>query len=422
MSLLRSDAGAGGDMQPMRHLVVLVFVAAALAQAPPALAADSGGIEGRVINGTTGEPQRGVAVTLTSGGGERTSEETVTTGTDGRYRFDDLPTGENRFYVLDARYKDGLFAGRPLTLPADTEEPPVVETTLRVFEPTTDPNAILIRRDHLYLVHQQDRLSVVESIKVVNPTNNAYIGRGSALAPSDAAKDGPTPSLGFALPDGVIWESFRWREADLDVPEAVEIQGVGFGITSAVPPGELDFTFTYQVAGEGGTFDISRRALYEVTELSVFAAPPLEVESNRLEPRDELELEDTTYRRFTATRSLDSADPIQILVVAQAGSPLPLLAGAAAGLALLALIATLAFKRAGRRHRKTRDTTAARREARVPAGTAAPPTAERERLITEIAELDLRHRSGDVADEDYSRRRAELKQRLVGAGRDDRSG
>lgn len=403
MSLLRSDTGAGRDVQPMRRIALIVAAIAVVAAGTPARAARTGTIEGRVVNGTTGDPQRGVEVTLTSGSSEDSSERRVVTGADGRYRFDDLPTGEDRFYVVDATYKKGLFAGRPVTLPSDTEQPPVIESTLRVFEPTTDPSAILIRRDDLFVVHKDNRLSVVEAIKVVNPTRNAYIGRGSAMGSSD---DGVIPSLGFALPDTALPETFRWVDADLDVPQAVDLQGVGFGITTAIPPGELDFTFSYQVAGDGGTFDLSRRALYEVSELSVFAAEPLTVESNRLEPGEEVTLEGTTYQRFTTAEGADPADPVQILVVADAGSPAALVGGLGAGLVVLGGLAAVAFTR-GRRRRAA--------PARATPADETPPGPDRNALVAAIAELDLRHTSGEIPDDEYARTRSELKQRLAGA-------
>ena len=362
----------------------------------PVRAAETGSIEGRVINGTTGEPQRNVEVTLTRGEGDQRGEETVVTGPDGRYRFENLSTGERIFYVLDARYRGGLFVGRPLTIPADTREEPVIDTKLRVFEPTTDPNAILIRRDDLFIVHDEDRLSIIEAIKVVNPTKSAYIGRGSALGGDG---DGVVPSLGFALPDTTVPETFRWLDADLDVPEAVEIQGVGFGITSAIPPGEVDFTFSYQVTGTGGNFDISRRALYEVTELSVFAADPLDVTSNRLERKGSVDLEGTTYRTFTTPDDLDAADPVQILIVARGGSEFPFIAGAVTAVAAALVIGALGFRSAKRaRTAKTR-----------------PPSAPEthEDLVTAIADLDLRFEAGDVPAEEHARRRADLKARLA---------
>ena len=383
----------------MRRLGLSLLLFLAFVGTDPARAAETGTIEGRVINGTTGKPQSRVEVTLTRGSGDRREEQTLLTGADGRYSFEDLPTGEDTFYVLDALYEGGLFAGRPLTIPANTRKAPEIKTTLRVFEPTTDPNAILIRRDDLFLVHDGNRISVIEAIKVINPTKSAYIGRGSALSGSDA--DGVTPSLGFALPDTTVPETFRWLAADLDVPQAVEIQGVGFGITSAIPPGEVDFTFSYQLEGTGGIFDISRRALYEVSELSVFAADPLKVTSNRLEPRGEVDLEGTTYQRFTTPEDLDAADPIQILVVAEGGSSLPFIGGAAAILVVTLAIGWLAF----RRSKKTR--------VQQDRADAVPST--HEELVAAIADLDLRYEAGDVPQDDYARRRADLKQRAAAA-------
>jgi hypothetical protein len=378
----------------MRHLALALGSVLSLTLAAPALSAERGRIEGRVINGTTGAPQPRVEVTLTRGRGNARSQQTIETDARGRYVFDNLRTGDNIFYVVDATYRGGLFAGRPLSLPDDTERKPVIETTLRVFEPTTDPNAILIRRNDLFLVHDADRISVIESVKVVNPTKSAYIGRGSALG---GGGDEPTPSLGFALPDGVIPESFQWLDADLDLPEAVEIEGIGFGITSAIPPGELDFTFSYQMEGTGGNFDLTRRALYEISEMSVFAAPPLSVDSNRLEERGTVDLEGTEYRRFSTTESLDAADPVQILAIAETDSAPPLLMGLAAGLAALAGVAFFGF----RRSKKSRATTPAR---------AAQPA--REDLVTAIAELDLRFESGAIAEAEYRQERARLKARV----------
>lgn len=385
----------------MRLVALPLLLVLGLAPAGTAHAAKTGTIEGRVVNGTLGKPQGDVQVTLTRGRGSQRDQETLVTDGKGRYRFEDLPTGEDIFYVLDARYAGGLFAGRPLTIPSDTRKEPLIETTLRVFEPTTDPNAILIRRDDLFVIHDGDRLSVIEAVKIVNPTNSAYIGRGSAL--SDGGDDGVSPSLGFALPDDAVPETFRWLDADLDVPEAVEIEGLGFGITSAIPPGQIDFTFSYQLEGTGGTFDISRRALYEVSELTVFAAAPLEVTSNRLEPQGEVDLEGTTYRRFTTRDDLDPADPVQILIVAEQASSFPFLAGAGALLGLALAIGFIAFR--GSRARRGRE----------PSREESPPE-RHEDLVTAIADLDLRYESGEMSPDDYARRRAELKARAAALG------
>ncbi len=407
MSLLRCAARVRGNMQPMQRLVVLLIATSLLFPVSVGRAAATGTIEGRVINGTNKRPQAGVRVTLTTIAPDANSRRSVTTDEHGRYSFTGLSTGAEIVYAIDGNYKGGLFAGRPLTIPSDTKRPPVIDTTLRVFEPTTDPNAILIRRDDLFVVQDEGRLSVIEAVKVVNPTNNAYIGRGSALAP-DA--EGPTPALGFALPDDALLETVRFIDADLDVPQVVEVRGFGFGITTAIPPGEVDFTFSYKVEGSGGTFDLSRTALYEISELSVFAERPLAATSNRLEEGEELELEGTTYRRSSTTGAIDAADPIQILIVTEAGSSLPLMAGLGAGLALVLLVGFLAF----RRNKRSR--------AKAPRRADAAGSSEHRDVVAAIAKLDLKHEAGEVAGDEYTRTRSALKAQLTGSEANERGG
>ncbi len=382
----------------MRRVSVLLAATVVLSAAP-AGAAERGTIRGRVVNETLGRPQPGVTVTLTGGGPgiDEVSETTVTDGR-GRYSFEDLATGDDIFYAVDASFEGGVFAGRPLSLPDDTERAPVIETRLRVWEPTTDPDAILVRRNDLFVVQRSGRLAVIESVRVINPTNNAYIGRGAGIGADDP--DAPTPSLGFALPDDALPETLDWVDADIDVPQVVEIPGLGFGITSAVPPGQVSFTFTYQVEGSGGTFDVSRTAPYAISDLAVFAEPPLEVTGNRLTEDGSVEIEDTTYVRSSSVDAIDPADPIQILIVAEGGSSTTLVGGLIAGLIVLGLGALLLFRRTKRKR---------------PAVVASPrprPPATREDLISAIAELDLRRENDEIGTQEWARERAELKARL----------
>ena len=382
----------------MRRIALLLLLSLLLLAAP-ASAAERGSIEGRVINETKGKPQPGVTVVLT-GGGAGVEEMTKTTVTDkrGRYSFTGLPTGKDVFYAVDATFEGGLFAGRPISLPDDTARAPVIDTTLRVWAPTTDPNAILVRRNDLFVVQRGGALAVIESVRVVNPTNNAYIGRGSAMSGADG--DEPTPSLGFALPDGALPETLDWVDADIDVPQTVNIPGLGFGITSAIPPGQVSFTFTYQVEGQGGTYDLSRTAPYAISDLGVFAQPPLEVTGNRLKDDGEVDIQNVTYSRWSSEDSIDPADPIQILIVAEGGSSMTLIGGLVAGLLALVVLAFVLFRRGKRKRTAT------------PAGSNQPLIESRDDVITAIAELDLRHDNDEMNDDEWAAQRAALKARL----------
>ncbi len=98
-----------------------------------------------MLNQSTGEPQPGAEVTLLGALSDGTDpiEETVPSDEEGRYRFTDLPTGDDRFYAIDVVHDGGLFSGRAITLPDDTAKTPVFDTEIRVWDTITEPTVIL---------------------------------------------------------------------------------------------------------------------------------------------------------------------------------------------------------------------------------------------------------------------------------------
>ncbi|HEX2294983.1 MAG TPA: carboxypeptidase-like regulatory domain-containing protein, partial [Actinomycetota bacterium] len=168
---------------PARDVRAALAVALVLALAPPAGAAEKGTIRGRVLNETTGEAQPGVRVTLTTARDDGSEPRRITKTTDdrGRYVFAGLATGDDRYYAVDARFDGGHFAGGVVRLPEDTSRPPVVDSTLRVWETTTDPAAIVIRRDSIFVVPSDGGVGVIEAVVVANIADQAYIGRGRSL-------------------------------------------------------------------------------------------------------------------------------------------------------------------------------------------------------------------------------------------------
>ena len=364
----------------------------------PAAAAPFGVIEGTVLNETTGRPQPRVPVTLTRGrrDAEGSSRTTRVTDARGRYRFR-VRTGEELFYVVDARYRSGLFAGRPISIPSDTAEPPVVRTKLRVWDTTRDPAAIFITRDALFVVPGEGDVAVIESVRVVNQTQLAYIGRATRRG-----RVGTKPTLGFALPSGASRGGVEILDSTIDIPTLARTS-FGFAATVAIPPGETRMTFTYRVPGDAGSFDLSRTALYGIAEATVHATEPLDVESNRLVDQEPVTVGGKRYARWSTTEPLDPGDPLQVVAIARAGPSPALLGGIAAAAALAVVAAVLTIGRA-RSHGKA--TT-------PPAGDAAEEG--RDELATAIAELDLRYEAGELEEAAWQRERAELKSRLAAA-------
>lgn len=374
----------------MRKGLIAATIVALSLTGLPARAAETGTIEGRVLDGRTEEPVAGVTVTLTTadGAGE-TNARSVRTDRKGRYLFSGLPTGQDNLYALDATYQDGLFPGRALSIPDDTEEVPVIETTLKVWPTTTDQSSIVVARNDLFVVESSEgKVAVIETYRLTNISDEAYIGRGSAMV-EDA--EGPFPSLGFALPSRAEREQVRIVDSTLDIPELLRTD-FGFGITTAIPPGPYTISFAYTVPGTAASYDLSRRVLYPTLRFAVFASENLTVTTNRLDEGKRVDIEGRTYVQHSTDEDLEPADSVQIVALADAGTPAGLLAGMAGAMLLVAGLGLYPLLRSRRSKPKDERT--------------------REDLLTEIAELDLRHERGEIDTEEWSKKRAELRNRI----------
>ena len=391
----------------MRRLATLLVVVVALFQ-PAGLAASAQGngvIRGRAMNGATGSPQPRVVMVLTQ---TRRGEESVRTykartGGDGRYRFEGLSTGDRFLYALDARYDGGLFSGRVLQIPEQEQPAPVIDTTLKVWETTSDPRAIILARDDLFVRPADDGLSVIESVTVANLTHRAYIGRAGSMSASDpadspASEAGPAASLGFALPvDGEC----RPAECGILASEPIDIPVIvrreyGFAATVAIPPGRSQITYSYRVQGSGGSFDLSRTALYPTAETSIYATEPIELDSARLLPDGERTIGGDRYRLWSSREGIDAGDQIGAVAVAQAGVSVALVGGVGAALLVMLLASGYAL-----RHRRQAHSAPAR-----------PEPLSRVAIVHRIAELDLAFNAGDLEREQWETERTRLKAQL----------
>jgi 5-hydroxyisourate hydrolase-like protein (transthyretin family) len=358
----------------------------------PVRAATRGTIKGTVVNESTGEPQPGVRVTLTGArdDGSKPLEETTVTDERGRFVFAALPTGNDRYYAVDARFQQGLFAGGVVTLPEDTTSPPVIESTLRVWETTTDPQAIVIRRDSIFVVPSDDGIGVIEAVQVTNIADQAYIGRGLAMG---AEQDGAVPSLGFPVPAGAELPPSPIVDADIDIPEIVETS-FGFAATIAIPPGNRRIVYSYELSGEGGIYDLTRPAVYPTLDFGVYAADPLTIDGNRVAPDGTREVEGKTYAFYSSDETIEAGDELQMIAVAEASAS-NLLAIGGGVVAVLAVAAGLVVLLRRRR----------------PRGASEEPRS-REELVEAIARLDLAKEQGLVSEDEWRPRRADLKRRL----------
>lgn len=355
-----------------------------------------------------------MVLTQTRRGGKGIATYKALTDDDGRYRFEGLATGGHLLYALDARYDGGLFSGRVLQIPEQEEPDPVIDTTLKVWETTSDPRAVILARDDLFVRQANGGLSVIESVTVANLTHRAYIGRAASLSDSAPAPSGsnslddsalapsapgPAASLGFALPvDGQC----RPAECGIVAAEPIDIPMIvrreyGFAATVAIPPGRSQITYSYRVQGSGGSFDLSRTALYPTAETSIYVTEPLELDSARLFPDGERTIGDAVYKVWSSREGIDAGDQIGAVAVAQAGISSALVGGVGAALLVMLVTSGYALRR--------------RRQSSPAPAKPAPPA--RDAIVHRIAELDLSFDAGDLEREHWQTERKKLKARLV---------
>jgi hypothetical protein len=290
---------------------------------------------------------------------------------------------------LDVIHQCGLFQGGSHQIPDDTDKRPIWEVDVSVWDTTDDPNSILIRRNDAFLVPDDVTVSMVDSYRVVNTTDLAYIGRGGS---------GSQSVMSFPLPAETQRDTIRiLNEPRVGVPRLIETE-FGFGIPTAIPPGQTQFQFSYEVEGSGGIYDLTRTALYPILDAAVFVQDPLKLESNRLSEEGSVEIGKDPYTEYSTDETIDAGDPIQLLALAEAGMSPWLIAGAGAGIALIGAFVFIGIALRRRRPAKSTVTTPP-----------AAPSPSRQDTVVAIAELDLRYRNGEIAESEWRARRELLK-------------
>lgn len=400
MSEVWRAARVHGTLPRMRRLssgAAALFVLASAAV--PAHAQSKTTISGTVVHGKSGKPVAKAKVRVIGArvdGQGRVFDETATSNRNGSYALN-VPERKGLEFAVEVTYDDGLFVGDSVRIRKGTEKNVHVE----VWNTTSDPSAIQITDDQLVVAQDESNTGVLEVVTVDNPTKLAYIGRGQSMG---AEQDQDSPTLGFSLPSQAIGQPIELIDSSLNRLYAVDAS-FGFAATVAIPPGETTATFRYLIPGEGGRFDLTRRALYPTDAVTVLATDPLEIDSDRLDYQGREEIGPDEYRKWTSTNSFDAGDLIPVLAVAEGSGSSSLWIGILIGLGIIVLLVGIGI-------------VARRRSASVPRSRSKPTRTKlppKEDLVSAIAELDLRHESGEMTEREWSEERTRLKSLLIGA-------
>ena len=379
-------------------MALALGLAVAAAMASPGHAHQQTGmvtIRGHVTNGTEGgDPVEGLSVVLHRNTIDDLNESRTTVGPDGSFVFSDIRYDAETAYGVSTVYKGALYG---LNLDLSQGDPQDVQ--ISIFEPIRSDDVL-----HATLVSMlidnadpvSQSLSVLEIVRLVNDSDMTYV-------------PGPDPMqlIRFGLPE----EAHGLRvDTSMLVSDIFQVDR-GFGVSASVPPGTHEVLYSYQFPYSGSSFDFSRNLRYGADLLRVVL------------PRQVAGLTDASIGKPDAVdiggqpyNVLEVADVPrgEILSFAFTDLPVPTLRDRAANAlesirweltapVALGVLAAVAVGAVLWRNRRLRPVA-------LPRGRMPPD--EREVVISMVAELDSRHRKGDLQEEEYRRRRSVLTKRL----------
>jgi hypothetical protein len=142
--------------------LLAVLACAAVFAALPLRAA----MDGKVVNGTSGQPQAGVIVSLMQPGqGGMQTLSTVKTGADGAFHFDAQPAG---MHVIQAIYRGVVYTE---AVPPGS---PSSNLTVNVYEATTKRDSAKLNEHLVVLQPGPQQMAVSEDLLFTNPTKVTF--------------------------------------------------------------------------------------------------------------------------------------------------------------------------------------------------------------------------------------------------------
>ncbi|HLB28808.1 MAG TPA: hypothetical protein VJM69_01610, partial [Dehalococcoidia bacterium] len=192
----------------------------------------------------------------------------------------------------------------------------------------------------------------------------------------------------------------------------------GFAVTSPIPPGRREVSFSYVLPYEGKDLLLNRAVSYPTDRLIVLLPETgVGIQSGSLAVLPSVALEDRRYAMLRG-ESLPAGTTVDVRLsnLPQPGGVSwwergrwPLLALMVAAVVVLALV----YQR-----RRAWGPLGVQGERAVPGGhadrpsTLAPAELEKEQLLRALAEIERRHEAGDLSDEGYGRLSSQVRKRL----------
>jgi len=365
----------------------------------------SGAVTVRVINGSGGEAPAELPVTLYGFDAmQLVYTDTLSSQLGGVAVFDDVPKPAGRAFLAGVDYQN-MTIGSDVAVVEDATTP--LTLTVTIFDTTTDQSDLVVDRMHVFFdFSDPEQVQVVEVFVISNPTNKAVV----------AAEEGGGV-VSFPLPEGATNLQFQdgsLGDRYLETPD-------GFADTQSVRPGTGDYQiiFAYNLPYKRKLELSLPMSLPVDSAVVMLPEVGVKVKSDQLQAGGEKDVQGTTYLMYSGG-GLSADNPLVMELSGRArGSSSNLLTGAenrtslliglgAFGLTLI-LVGVWLFRK---NHSAGEDEEDEDGEDGDQEGDSGDIPNDPDALMDAIIALDDLYKAGELPEEAYQQRRAELKGKL----------
>ncbi|NOY99132.1 MAG: c-type cytochrome [Chloroflexi bacterium] len=382
-----------------------------VAAEPTATPDGLGTISGVVTNGSGGELPSGLEITLRgfdiNEGGGFTESITLSTelDADGSYTFNDVPMPAQRAFVAVIDYQTVIYASDPAFVAEGTN---AIDLPVTFFETSTDASALSVDRWHIFIDYidpKADTVQIVEVFVVTNPTVKTIV----------PAEEGQAV-ITFSLPEGATNLQFD----DSTIGDRYVQTMDGFGDKAPVLPGigQHQIVVAFEIP-YSKKMDFAQPVSLPVDSAIVMVPQGIKLRSDLLQEGGTRDFQGTVYDLY-ASQPLPVGATLEMTISGKpkaAASPTSdvdsrrnMLIGAGALGIVLILTGLWLFWRD--RSQEKLDEEFEDEEYDLEEAEDEVEFDDAESVMDAIIALDDAYRAGDLPEEAYKQRRAELRARL----------
>jgi mono/diheme cytochrome c family protein len=359
----------------------------------------AGIISGTVVNDSGGEIPTDLQVTLHGFDNMTVAiTETTTLQPDYSFEFQNVAMPIGREFMTTIEYNGSDYGSDIGMVETDTV---ALNLPITVYQTTTDASILSVDRLHLFFDFTNPGVvQVIELYIISNPSDKTLI----------AAEHGQ-PTVDFKLPEGATNLEFQ----DGSLGDRYIKTSDGFGDTISVNPGSANYQviFAFDMPYENNKLDLVQPVNLPVNAVVVLAPEGIiNIKGDNLEDAGSRDVQGIMYHMYNGN-GLSPGEDLRLTITTSSGQNSSIVSGSKSSLVIglaafgIVMIITGLFV-----FMRSRSRMFEADELRLGQSRGGPDDRDEEAIMDAILALDDLYRAGELPEEAYRQRRAELKTRL----------